>query len=156
MMKTTLILGLALGTLWGCQPSEQPIDTEAELASLEETRTAFMQAISEGRYQDLEKWTDPEIMNIGPASNSWMNMYALGAERGAFPYDSISMHPMETVILNDSMAYDFGMSDVFYTDKDGETVQLNNSYMALLKKGEDGVWRLYREVASGQIPEAWK
>jgi ketosteroid isomerase-like protein len=61
------------------------------------------------------------------------------------------MKPTETVILNDSMAYDFGTSTVYFTNAEGKSVELYDTFLVLLKKGEDGNWRMYREVASSRI-----
>lgn len=61
------------------------------------------------------------------------------------------MNPKETVIVSDSVAYDYGTSQVFYTNENGEEVMLTNSFLVIMKKVQDGNWRLHREVASGQV-----
>jgi ketosteroid isomerase-like protein len=78
-------------------------------------------------------------------------MYKLGQARGAFPYDRIIMSPKETVIVSDTVAYDYGTSKVYYTNEAGEEKLLTNSYLVILKKDNKGSWRLHREVASGQV-----
>lgn len=145
-MKTKLTLFLIL---LACITYAQDIKTE--LAKIEETRDGFMLAIKENRYQDLSKYTTVDMENIGPASAGFMEMYKLGQDRGAFPYDRIIMTPKETVIVSDSVAYDYGTSKVYYTNAKGEEKLLTNSYLVILKKDKDGTWRLHREVASGQV-----
>ena len=91
------------------------------------------------------------MIGIGPASAEWLE-YQSEREQpmGMFSYDSIIMSPKETVILNDSMAYDFGTSKVYYTNSEGVSIELRDSFIVLLKK-EDGRWKMFRELASGTV-----
>ena len=114
-------------------------------------RSAFMLAIKEGRYQDLKQYADKGIIALGPDSEGWHEMRKLGADRGQFPYDSIIMKPTETVIMNDSMAYDFGTSEVYYTNTEGLPVKLTDSFLVLLKKDQSGEWKLFREVSTSTM-----
>ena len=131
--------------------SNQELDIESEMVGIEETRAAFQLAIKEGRYQDLQKFTTSDVKTVGPGSEEWNTMYRLGVNRGQFPYDSIVMSPTETVIVNDSIAYDYGTSKVYYTDENGQSIILEDTFLAILKKDKDGVWKLHREVASSQV-----
>jgi hypothetical protein len=131
--------------------SNQEFDVESEMVGIEETRTAFQLAIKEGRYHDLQKFTTTDVKTVGPGSEEWNTMYRLGVDRGQFPYDSIVMNPTETVIVNDSIAYDYGTSKVYYTNENGQSIILEDTFLAILKKDKDGVWKLHREVASSQI-----
>jgi hypothetical protein len=126
-------------------------DIKKELAKIEETREGFMLAIKEKRYQDLSQFTTSDMENVGPASTGFLEMYKLGQARGAFPYDRIIMSPKETVVVSDTVAYDYGTSKVYYTNEAGEEKLLTNSYLVILKKDNKGSWRLHREVASGQV-----
>lgn len=134
-------------------PEEKSIDHSAELAKMEKTRNSFMTALKEKRYGDIRQVVTSDLQSIGPATPAWQKMRDLGKERGVFPYDSIIMSPIETVVLNDTMAYDFGTSKVYYTNENGEQVELQDTFLALMKKEADGEWRLFREVASGQVKE---
>lgn len=158
-MKIFILLSL-LVLFVGCnnlkQPTEtinQEIDIASELAAIEETRSAFESAIKEGRYQDLQKFTTTDVITVGLGNAHWNAMYKLGADRGRFPYDSIIMNPTETVIVNDSIAYDFGTSKVYYTDENGQSRMLEDTFLAILKKDKDGVWKLHREVASSKVKQ---
>jgi ketosteroid isomerase-like protein len=143
----------------GCQsvdtrsgaPIQPGADIASELAAIEETRSAFQTAIKEGRYEDLANYLTADAKTVGPATDGWNEMRALGAERGRFPYDSIIMHPLETRVVSDSIAYDFGTSSVYFTDKHGAPQELQNSFLVILKKDKDGVWKLHREVASATV-----
>lgn len=86
---------------------------------------------------------------MAPASEEWKEYRRLREEPlGKFRYDSLIMYPQETFIMNDSMAYDFGTSKVYFMDAEGETVELEDTFLVLLKK-ENGQWKMHREVASG-------
>lgn len=150
------VLGIfAIILLMACTPKKN-YNIEEELAKIEETRAGFAKLLAEKRYQDIGQFTAEGIISIGPGSMDYGAMYALSQERGAFPYDSIKMHPLQTVIIDDTLAYDFGWSEVFYTNEEGEVIRLDNSFLALIKKEDDGVWRLWREVASTTIPDGMK
>jgi ketosteroid isomerase-like protein len=126
------------------------MDIEKELLAIEAVRTNFSSALKEGRYEDMGLYVTKDAKTIRPGGTGWDAMFALGKERGRFPYDSIIMQPLETHIISDSMAYDFGTSRVFYTNEEGEPVELNNSFLVLLKK-DDGQWKLHREVGSSVV-----
>ena len=70
-------------------------------------------------------------------------MRRLGQERNMFPYDSLVMSPTEIVLLNDNMAYDWGISKIYYTDEAADVVELQDSLLVLLKK-EGSDWKLFR------------
>jgi ketosteroid isomerase-like protein len=156
-MKTLKLIIITL-LLIGCnrgnklvESSNKKLNRETEMIGIEKTRTAFQLAIKEGRYQDLQKFTTLDVNTVGPGSEQWNAMYKLGEARGQFPYDSIVMNPKETVIINDSIAYDFGTSTVYFTDIDGNPQALHDTFLAILKKDKDGVWKLHREVASSNV-----
>lgn len=123
------------------------IDFEAEYKAIEQLRAKFQLALKEGRYQDMRQYASSEVKTIRPGGQGWDEMFNLGKERGRFPYDSMVMTPTETYIMNDSMAYDWGSSRVYYTNEEGEQVELRNSFLVILKK-ENGEWKLHREVGS--------
>lgn len=156
MKKIKLFLIVIL--LVGCSNKEksieisnQELDIESEMVGIEKTRTAFQLAIKEGRYQDLQKFTTSDVKTTGPGSEEWNTMYKLGVKRGQFPYDSIVMSPTETVIVSDSIAYDYGTSKVYYTNENLQSILLEDTFLAILKKDKDGVWKLHREVASSKV-----
>lgn len=123
------------------------IDMERELAGIEKLRSRFISALKEGRYEDIGALVTPDVKTIRAGGAGFDEMFALGQERGTFPYDSIIMTPTETYILNDSMAYDWGSSKTYYTNEEGRQIELRNSFLTILKK-VDGEWKLHREVAS--------
>jgi ketosteroid isomerase-like protein len=129
----------------------QTINIEAELASIEKTRQTFMKAVKEGDGETIGKIVTPDVKIISPGSNDWIEMYKESKNQGPFPYDSIIMSPKETIIASDSIAYDFGISRVYYTNSEGNVVELKDGFLVILKKGKDGTWRLHREVASSNV-----
>jgi ketosteroid isomerase-like protein len=152
MKPINLVLGLILS--FSCNPSSEgtspKLDTEAELAAIEQVRHTIEEAIKESDLNTIMKYSTDDAVTIGPGSADWSKMYA-NSRPGRFPYDSIIMSPRETVILSDSMAYDFGTSRVFHTDSLGKVIELKDTFLVLLKKGKDGTWRMYREVASARV-----
>ncbi len=46
----------------------------------------------------------------------------------------------------------FGTSSVYYTNENGEPVELEDTFLVILKKDKtDGKWRIHREVASAVV-----
>ena len=159
------IIGLlAILTLFSCMEKQdkaivepvQPhkIDVEAELAKIEQVRKSFEQTVKERRYGDLGKFTTDDMISIGAGSEDWIAYRKLREQHGnKFRYDSIKMNPKETVILSDTMAYDFGVSSVYYTDENGTVHEMEDTFMVIMKKTEDGEWKLHRELASSLVVE---
>ena len=124
-------------------------DIQSELASIEETRKGFQLAIKEKRYADLRNFATKDIISLTPICGTWEEYKRLRNEPvGSFSYDSLVMRPKETIIVSDSVAYDFGTSSVYYTNEQGEPVEIEDTFLAILKKEEDGKWKLHREVAT--------
>ena len=92
------------------------------------------------------------MISIGPGSEDWIAYRKLREQHGnKFRYDSIKMNPKETVILSDTMAYDFGISSVYYTDESGTVHKMEDTFMVIMKKTKDGEWKLHRELASSLV-----
>lgn len=131
------------------------INVQAELASIEETREGFQLAIKEKRYADLRNFGTKDIISLTPICGTWEEYKRLRNEPvGSFSYDSLVMKPIETIIVSDSIAYDFGTSSVYYTNEQGEPVEIEDTFLAILKKDKsDGKWKLHREVATTNMLE---
>ena len=154
ILKLLLIVLLLAGCSKEKKSTEKlnkELNRDIEMIGIEKTRTSFQLAIKEGRYQDLHNYTTTNVITVGPGSKQWVDMYKQGETRGQFPYDSIVMNPIETIIANDSIAYDFGMSTVYFSEANGNPLALQNTFLAILKKDKDGVWKLHREVASSTV-----
>jgi ketosteroid isomerase-like protein len=126
------------------------IDIELELASIEETRAGFELAIKEKRYADLKKYATNDLISLTPICGEWEEYKRLRENPNElFSYDSLVMRPVETIIVSDSVAYDFGTSSVYYTNGEGVPVEITDTFLAILKKDkDDGHWKLHRELAT--------
>jgi len=135
------------------EPKPDKIDIESELESIEKTREEFQLAIKEKRYEDLRMYATSDIISLTPVCGDCAEYKRLRKNPlGLFSYDSLRMKPIETVIVSDSVAYDFGISSVFYTDENGELVEITDTFLAILKKDKSsGVWKLHREVATTNV-----
>lgn len=131
----------------------EKIDIQAELESIEETRTAFQLAIKEKRYSDLKQYSTSDFKAVSPGSEDWLEYKRIREKpMGQFSYDSIRMRPQETIIASDSVAYDFGTSSVYYTNAEGVPIELKDTFLVILKKDKnDGKWKIHREVASAIV-----
>lgn len=126
------------------------IDVQEELESIEETRTGFQLAIKENRFSDLRDYSTQDVKSLTPDCGEWESFKTVrNNPTGEFHYDSLVMRPEETIIVSDSVAYDFGTSSTYYTNEEGEAVELTATFLAILKKDKnDGKWKLHREVAN--------
>ena len=128
---------------------ENSFDVEVELAKIEESRAAFQLAIKEGRFGDMRNF-GIDVIASDPDCGPWAKFKELTRNpTGKFHYDSLVMRPRETVIVSDSIAYDFGTSSTYYTNELGEPVELIATFLAIMKKDKrDGIWKLHREVGN--------
>lgn len=126
------------------------IDIQAELESIEELRTAFQLAVKENRFADLREYGTENVRSLSPDCGVWEPFKTLQQNpTGEYHYDSLVMRPRETVIVSDSVAYDSGTSSTYYTNEEGEAIELTATFLAVLKKDKsDGKWKLHREVAN--------
>lgn len=126
------------------------IDIQSELEAIEETRKAFQLAIKENRFGDLRNYATQDVKSLTSDCGDWGAFKLLQRNpAGKFHYDSLVMRPKETIIVSDSVAYDFGTSSTYYTNEVGEHVELIATFLAVLKKDKyDGRWKLHREVAN--------
>ncbi len=156
-MKHLLVL-FAITLLFSCnmevktETKAETLDIPAELAKIEAMRKSFEQTVREKRYGDLGKFTTPDMISVGPGSADWIAYRKLREEHGnKFRYDSIIMKPKETVIVSDSIAYDFGVSSMYYTDENGTVHELEDTFLVILKRMKNGEWKLHRELASSLV-----
>ncbi|NIK90921.1 hypothetical protein GZ212_02055 [Mangrovimonas sp. CR14] len=155
-----LIIMLSMSLLISCNGKNEQskmkseekteLDIQAELKSIEETRNAFQLAIKENRFGDLRQYGTEDVKSLTPDCGVWEPFKRLSENPvGKFHYDSLVMHPKETIIVSDSIAYDFGTSSTYYTNEEGEAIELTATFLAILKKDKkDGKWKLHREVAN--------
>lgn len=135
---------------------EEPInviDIEAEKEAINQLRASFQQAIKEKRYSELGQYATADMKGVSPGSNDWLEYRKQREARlGKFSYDSIIMSPEETVVVSDSVAYDYGVSKVYYTNDKGESIELEDTFLVILKKDKsDNRWKIHREVASAIV-----
>lgn len=135
------------------EPVAETIDVAAEVEAINQLRASFQQAIKEKRYSDLGQYATADMKGVSPGSEDWLEYKKQREERlGKFSYDSIIMTPEETVVVSDSVAYDYGTSKVYYTNDKGESVELEDTFIVILKKDkEDNQWKIHREVASAIV-----
>ncbi|WP_194973879.1 Cif family virulence factor [Aquiflexum lacus] len=135
--------------------NREAIDIQKELESIEDTRAGFELAIKEKRYGDLKKFATADLISLTPICGEWEEYKTLRANpNDLFSYDSLVMRPEETIIVSDSVAYDFGTSSVYYTNGEGKPVVISDTFLAILKKDKnDGMWKLHREVATSNKKE---
>jgi ketosteroid isomerase-like protein len=129
------------------------IDIAHELDLIEQTRSSFQAAFNEKRFGDLNQFIMKGFKGVPPGSEDWMEYNRLGQNpAGQFSVDSISMSPLETAVVSDSVAYDFGTSSLYYKNAEGKPIELKNTFLMILKKDKnDGVWKLYRDVSSSVV-----
>lgn len=156
-MKHLLVL-FTITLLFSCnmevktETKAETLDIPTELAKIEAMRKSFEQTVREKRYGDLGKFTTPDMISVGPGSADWIAYRKLREEHGnKFRYDSIIMKPKETVIVSDSIAYDFGVSSMYYTDENATVHELEDTFLVILKRMKNGEWKLHRELASSLV-----
>ena len=96
-----------------------------------------------------------DIISLTPVCGEWEQYKTQRSNPNElFSYDSLVMRPKETIMVSDSVAYDFGTSSVYYTNKEGKAVEITDTFLAILKKDKkNGRWKLHREVATTNMAE---
>lgn len=148
---------LAVVTLSACQPREEQVrsgaavDTGGVIAIIDSMRTLYEQSVARGDFETMSGMLADGAVMVGPGGPSWDSL------RAASPYPwppgaTLEITPLETVVLSEEWAYDFGTSMATYTPPGAsERRTLRDTYLLLLRNTEDG-WKLYREVASPSLP----
>lgn len=127
------------------------LDIKSELESIEAFHNEYQAAIREGRLDDLDNFYSKNSKVVMPGGTDFEKLARIEKERGVIvAYDSLFINIEETQILNDSTAYDWGTSTIYYTDNDSLSVKIEDSFFVLLKK-ENGEWKIYREMSSSVV-----
>jgi ketosteroid isomerase-like protein len=156
--RLTLVLLVSIS--WACSPTPAvttqdtegtSVDEAAVLAEIEELRSGFLEFVSTGDMSVGGPLMADGAMMVPPAGNGWSDMLA-AAEGAPFPAgSSIRMSPRETVVIDGEWAYEFGSSVFTWTPEGGEPEQLRDTYLILFRNQGDG-WKIWREVASANLP----
>lgn len=159
-LRLTISL-LAVLLIAGCQSMDQEragmaegaaIDTTAILASVNNLRSSYQNAVNSGDMETLSGLVTEDAKMVQPGTADWDAMRE--AAMGPFPAGSnITITPMETHVINNDWVYEMGSSTITYTPEgSGEAVTLGDTYLVILKRTADG-WKVHREVASAmQLP----
>lgn len=139
----------------GCSLTQEDekvaLDLDSELESIEAFHIEYQSAIREGRLDDLDNLYAKNSKIVLPGGEDFEKLARVEMERGVIvAYDSLFINIDETEILNDSMAYDWGTSTIYYTDNDSLSIKIEDSFFVLLKK-ENGEWKIYREMSSSLV-----
>lgn len=163
---TRVSFSLLLGTIsWACSPgpslstaqgegdgeAPEAVDEATVLATIEELRGGFLEFVATGDMSVGGPLMADGAMMVPPAGNGWSEMLA-SAEGAPFPAgSSIAMTPRETVVIDGEWAYEFGSSVFTWTPEGGEPEELRDTYLILFRNQGDG-WKIWREVASANLP----
>ena len=127
-------------------------ETALTMAAIDELRGEFQRAIAEQDFAALGQMMHPEAIQVMPASAEWLAMNEVKGDAPFAPQYTITITPIETRIINNEWAYDFGNSVSTYVPEEGaEPIRVRDTYLLLLRNTGDG-WKLYREVASASPP----
>jgi len=147
----------AMASLLACQPQEQQpgqpaaVDTAAVIAVIDSMRTLYEHAVATGDFETMGRMLADEAVMVGPGGAQWDSLRA-ASEYPWPPGATLDITPIETVILSDEWAYEFGTSTATYTPEAANGPRtLRDTYLLLLRNTEQG-WKLYREVASPALP----
>ena len=154
MRITTFILIIILSSCKETNPNRIPTNTADNnemLTSINAFHKSYESAIKENRLDDLDNHYAVDSKVIPPGGDEWDNLLKLAEEREvSVAYDSLFINIEETKILNDSMAYDWGTSMIYFTDRNGQTQKIDDSFLVILIR-RNGEWKIYRELSSSVV-----
>ena len=147
---------VVMAVLAGCgqapEVRDEPVDVDAALAALNAARSGFEAAVASGDMATVMAAVGPDAIMVQPGSADWNAMRAVAGPAPFAAGARISITPIETRVLSNEWAYDFGASVITYPSPEtGETVTLRDTYLLVLRNEGEG-WKPYREVASSRPP----
>jgi ketosteroid isomerase-like protein len=156
IMKFKILIILLV--LIGCKESENSNNIQSDtnkheemMKSINKFHKSYELAIKENRLDDMDKLYTDDAKVIPAGGEEWNKLLNLAVKRGvSVAYDSLFISIEQTEILNDSMAYDWGTSKIYYTDDNNESQEVEDSFFALLKR-RNNEWKIYRELSSSVV-----
>ncbi len=151
-----IVMGAAL--LASCQPETRPepqqnaaADTVSARMAIDSLRSAYEQGVAAGNFDQLGAMLAEGAIMVPPGGPQWDAMYA--SSKLPFPPGAtIAIKPIEIRVLSDDWAYEFGNSTVTYKPAGADTTQtMQDTYIILFRKTPGG-WKVFREVASSNLP----
>lgn len=131
---------------------EEPLDTAAIKAQLDELRNEFMAMVESGNYEPMGRIAHPDFMAFGPNGPLW-DVYKGYATGGPYPAGAkLVISPMETVIIDETWGYELGTSETTYLPEGAEEAMILHDTYLMLFKNEGNGWQIYREVATAELP----
>lgn len=148
-MRRRVLIGVSGAILAAAMvlPTSGLADTADDEAAIRDIWTAYAGAAVAG---DAETWLslwDPQGMRFPPGADGMaFETFSKGipGKFAASTTTAMEITPTEIVVMGD-WAYSLGT----YTKDwvaDGEDMHLDGKFMTILKRAEDGGWRLYRDI----------
>lgn len=147
---------IAFVSLTSCQPQQRAssaaaVDTQAVIATFDSMRASYEQSVATGDFETMASMLASDAVMVGPGGPAWDSLRT-ASEYPWPPGATLEITPIETEVLNEEWAYDFGTSTATYTPTGAsEPRTVHDTYLLLLRNTGDG-WKLYREVASPALP----
>ena len=155
-----LALGVVVvvGGLAACKPQGQQqsaqqgaVDTVAVRAAIDTLRSAYEETVASGNFEKMGAMLAQGAVMVPPGGPQWDSLFA-ASERPFPPGATIDITPIEVRVLSQEWAFEFGNSTVKYKPKGAEEARsLKDTYLVVFRNTGDG-WKLYREVASSNLP----
>lgn len=157
LINPARILALAVG-IAACEAreAERPVppgavDTVAARAAIDSLRSGFQSAVAAGRYESLGGMLAEGAVMVRPGGPQWDSAFA-SSDLPFPPGATLDIVPIETRIINAEWAYEFGNTTLRYTPPGAAAPRpLTDTYLILLRNTGNG-WKIYREVASSNLP----
>jgi ketosteroid isomerase-like protein len=155
-------LAVAAASVAACQPNDRAVpppqseqaaalDTAAVRAAIDSLRSDYEQAVASGNFDKMATGLAEGAVMVPPGGPKWDAMFA--SSKLPFPPGAtIDITPIEIRVLSPDWAYEFGTSTLTYKPAGAATAEtMNDTYLVLFRKTAGG-WKLFREVASSNLP----
>lgn len=151
------VLALTIG-IAACEAREAPqpspsgaVDTVAVMAAIDSLRSSFQNAVATGAYESLGGMMAEGAVMVRPGGPQWDSAFA-SSDLPFPPGATLDIVPIETRVLSDGWAYEFGNTTLRYSPPGAAAPRsLTDTYLILLRNTGDG-WKIFREVASSNLP----
>ena len=156
---TSLLTGWTLLLATACTapdrattPVTAMVDTAGVREIIDSLRARFEAGVATGDMESLGSVVASDVIAVGPDGPAWDSLRA-ASDSPWPPGTTLDITPLELRVLSDEWAYELGTSVATWTPPgSNETRTLRDMYLVLFRKTPEG-WKLYREVATSDLPE---
>lgn len=146
---TTILILLALAI--GCQQSESPMLTEADIADIDTRREIVVSMVKSADFSQAADVYDANCIVLPPGMEATRGIEETVNSMSQTPPVVDFSITNETIEGNGSYAFATGKFQISLMINDSIPVDDNGKYIEVWRKQDDGTWRLYQDTWNSSV-----